>query len=139
MPEHTFALIKNGARSRGKSGEISMLAERNGFQILIARLFGERDIERFAALYAEHQGKPFYTGLLDSVMPCSIGLLLEKPNAVADWRTLMGPTDPARARIEAPSSLRALFGTELPDNATHGSDSPASAAREIGIFFPSGV
>ena len=85
------------------------------------------------ALYAEHEGKPFYNGLV-SIMTASplIVLKLQKNEAVALWRELMGATNPANA---AQGTIRALYGNSLDENAVHGSDSPASAARELAIFF----
>lgn len=96
--------------------------------------------------YAEHDGKPFYPGLVKQMTSdlCCV-LVLRKVGAIAAWRALMGPTNPdaARAAAEAVNplddtnwSLRALFGTAGPKNATHGSDSPYSAQREINLFFP---
>ena len=68
-------------------------------------------------------------------------MVLLKSNAIKDWRALMGPTNPVVARSEAPNSLRALYGSQTATrhNATHGSDAPESARREIQFFFPKRV
>lgn len=65
-----------------------------------------------------------------------MALVLAKVNAIREWRTLAGPTNSNKAREEAPESVRALYGTDGQRNAVHGSDSPASAEREIRFFFP---
>jgi nucleoside-diphosphate kinase len=86
--------------------------------------------------YGEHIGKPFYPNLQEFI--CSdvvIGMELVADNAVQKWRNFIGPTNTEKARAEAPGSLRAQFGTDGTKNAVHGSDSPASAERELGLFF----
>ena len=96
--------------------------------------------------YQEHEGKPFVDRLVGfmSSGPC-MALVLEKENAIADWRALMGPTNTFTAKEQAASAnplddsqwcLRALFGSDQTRNAVHGSDSSFSANREIGFFFP---
>lgn len=67
-----------------------------------------------------------------------VAMALEKPNGVKAWRALMGPTNVFKAKEEAPTSLRARFGTDGTQNATHGSDSLLSASRELRFFFPNG-
>lgn len=136
--ERTFALIKNGAVERGCAPDIRDAAEDAGLRVVAVCWWGiEPDhIDRFEQLYAEHVGKWFYDRLIGSVVQGSIAMLLEGEDAMKRWRALMGPTDPVKARQEAPTSLRALYGTTMPDNATHGSDSAESAEREIAIFFP---
>lgn len=67
-----------------------------------------------------------------------IVLVLAKPDAIAEWRELLGPTDASRARQEAPHSLRARYGTDQTQNALHGSDSYLAAEREIRFMFPEG-
>jgi len=90
------------------------------------------------SFYAEHTGKPFFAGLIDFMTSGPVvALALAGVGAIKAWRDMMGPTNTARARAEAPRSLRALYGTDGTRNATHGSDSEASASREIKFFFPS--
>ncbi|KJE92267.1 nucleoside-diphosphate kinase [Capsaspora owczarzaki ATCC 30864] len=92
------------------------------------------DAERF---YAEHHGKFFFnrlTGYMSSgpMQP----MVLEREDAIRYWRLLMGPTHPARARQNSPNTLRSIYGLSDTRNSLHGSDSKASALREIGFFFP---
>ncbi|RUS69220.1 hypothetical protein EGW08_023016 [Elysia chlorotica] len=88
--------------------------------------------------YAEHRGKSFMRDLLVYVTQGPvIAFELVGENAISRWRELIGPTDPSKARAEASTSLRARFGTDVTHNGFHGSDSPASAAREVEFFFPS--
>lgn len=133
--ERTLALIKPGAADASGTA-IKLEAEAYGFTILAHRRLTLSE-EQAGAFYAEHRGKAFF-GQLTSYMSSGPieALVLSKPAAIKCWRALMGPTNSARARVEAPQSLRARFGTDNTKNATHGSDSPASAAREIRFFFP---
>eukprot|EP00753_Platysulcus_tardus_P002553 PLAT11672.1.p1 GENE.PLAT11672.1~~PLAT11672.1.p1 ORF type:complete len:385 (-),score=132.72 PLAT11672.1:131-1255(-) len=88
------------------------------------------------AFYAEHEGRPFFadlTAFMSSDVCVAMELVGE--DAIAGWRALIGPTDTSRARAEAPSSLRARFGTDATQNAVHGSDSVESARREADFFF----
>ena len=86
--------------------------------------------------YAEHRGKPFYDELTEFMSSGPIvALELISDGAIQKWRKLIGPTNTFKARDEAPSSLRAQFGTDGTRNACHGSDSPASADRELNFFF----
>ena len=84
--------------------------------------------------YAEHKGKPFYDGLVEMMSSAPIVVqVLEKEHAIADYRALMGATDPQKA---TEGTIRARFGTELPCNAVHGSDSPESAASPEVSWLP---
>ncbi|MBP7854758.1 nucleoside-diphosphate kinase [Candidatus Babeliales bacterium] len=132
MTEQTFAIIKPHAVKAHLSGKIIDMIEANGFEIIDMKktTMSQKQAE---ALYAEHAGKPFYNGLV-SIMTASplIVLKLSKDNAIVAWRELMGATNPANA---AQGTIRALYGNSLDENAVHGSDSSASAARELAIFF----
>jgi nucleoside-diphosphate kinase len=87
------------------------------------------------AHYAEHVGKPFFGELVDFITGGPlVALVAEGPRAVTATRALMGATDPVAS---APGSIRGDYALEIGENIVHGSDSPESAAREIGIFFPS--
>ena len=134
MIEQTFAIIKPHAVKGKLSGKIIDMIEGAGFEIVEMKKITMNNAQA-QALYAEHQGKPFYNGLV-SIMTASplIVLKLQKDNAVSSWRDLMGATNPANAN---PGTIRALFGKSLDENATHGSDSLTSAARELAIFFGS--
>ncbi|XP_014673375.1 PREDICTED: nucleoside diphosphate kinase 6-like isoform X2 [Priapulus caudatus] len=94
----------------------------------------QADAESF---YGEHKGKFFFPELIAFMTSGPIfAHVLARDNAIKEWRALMGPTKPSQARKDAPQTLRAQFGTEDTFNAVHGSDSPMSAAREVGFYFP---
>jgi nucleoside-diphosphate kinase len=94
---------------------------------------GRVSAEEAAANYAEHLGKPFYEGLIEYVTSGPVlKMVISGPEAVAICRKLMGATNPAEA---APGTIRGDFGLSLDANVVHGSDSPASAQREIAVFF----
>lgn len=131
--ERTFGMIKPDCYSH--IGKIIDIIEHSGFvigNIKMARMT-LADAEEF---YGEHKGKPFYPELTNFI--CSdfvVGMELVAEGAIAKWRKLIGPTNCQVARVEAPGSLRALFGTEGVRNACHGSDAPTSAQRELDFFF----
>jgi len=135
--EQTLALIKPDATGRdGDAREIMALISLAGFTI-VAQQQIKLTRDRAEAFYGEHKGKPFFEGLVAFMTSGPLtALVLAKPGAIKAWRSMMGPTSTDKARAEAPRSLRALYGTDGTRNATHGSDSPASAAREIRFFFP---
>ncbi len=130
----TLVLCKPDAVERGLVGEILSRFERKGLRILAARLL-RIDAELAARHYAEHVEAPFYSELRDFIgRSPSLALVLEGPaDTFAIVRTLMGPTNPA---VAPPGTIRGDFGMEVTENLVHGSDSEASAAREIALFFP---
>ncbi len=130
--QKTFAIIKPHAVKSKFSGKIIDMIETAGFEIIEMKKITMNQAQA-QALYAEHEGKPFYNGLV-SIMTASplIVLKLQKNDAVVAWRELMGATNPANA---AQGTIRALYGNSLDENAVHGSDSSVSAARELAIFF----
>jgi nucleoside-diphosphate kinase len=136
MPmERTLILVKPDAMQRGLAGEILARLERRGLRIAGLRLM-QVPRELAERHYAEHQGKPFYAGLIDYITACPIvAAVFEGTNAVAAARQTMGATNPTNA---APGTIRADLGLETGRNLVHGSDSTESAAREIAIFFPDG-
>ncbi len=128
----TFALIKPDAVAARNSGYIVALIELNGFTItrMEKRLLKTKEAEKF---YSEHQGKPFFKELVDYITSGPvIALVLKKENAIADWRALMGATNPQQALV---GTIRKMFGTNKTFNAVHGSDSAESAKREINFFW----
>jgi nucleoside-diphosphate kinase len=130
--ERTFAIIKPNAVKAGNMGVIISEILGSGLAIKGMRL-ARLTPELCKEFYAEHVGKPFYGDLEAFMIGGPVVLLcLEGENAIVRWRDLMGATNPAKA---APGTLRARFGEDHTRNATHGSDSPASAARELGFFF----
>jgi len=136
MTEQTLAIIKPDAIMAGKQAEILDMIGKNAFT-LVSQDLVLLTPERAKAFYAEHDGKAFFEGLTDFMCsgPCLV-LVLAKANGIKAWRALMGPTNSEVARASAPDSVRGLFGTDGRRNATHGSDSPLSAQREIKFFFP---
>jgi nucleoside-diphosphate kinase len=132
MTERTLAIIKPDAVERRLAGKIIQRIEDEGFQIRAMRKvsLSKGHAEGF---YAVHRERPFF-GSLTAFMSSgpAIVLVLEAPDAIKKWRTLMGATDPAKADA---STLRKEFAQSIERNATHGSDAPDTAAYEIGYFF----
>ncbi|KAJ3183145.1 hypothetical protein HDU87_007568, partial [Geranomyces variabilis] len=133
--QQTLALIKPDAYGAGKKDEIVARIKADGFQI-VQEQEQMWTAEKAGEFYKEHVGKPFYETLTGWMSSAPIyALILSKPDGIKAWRDLAGPTNSNTARETSPNSIRALFGTDGSQNAVHGSDSPASAAREIGIVF----
>ena len=132
--ERTLVICKPDAVERGLIGEVVSRIERRGLRLVAAEL---RTITTDVAQvhYAEHQGKPFFDGLVAFITRSPVMLLVvEGPDGVHRViRTMMGATDPAEA---APGTVRGDLAIEMGENVIHGSDSPESALREIEIFFP---
>ena len=132
MTERTLAIIKPDAVERRLAGKILQRIEDEGFQIRAMKRvsLSNRQAEGF---YAVHLERPFF-GSLTKFMSSgpAIVLVLEAPDAIKKWRTLMGATDPAKAD---PGTMRKEFAESIERNATHGSDAPETAAYEIGYFF----
>lgn len=132
MSEKTYCMIKPDAVARGIVGRIVARFEDVGLEIERLEL-GMVTPEQAAANYAEHAGKPFYQGLVTYITSGPVvKMVLAGPDAVAVVRKLMGVTNPKEA---APGTIRGDFGISLDANIVHGSDSAASAEREIAIFF----
>ena len=133
MTERTLAIIKPDAVERRLAGRILHRIEDEGFQIraMRQRQLSKRQAEGF---YAVHRERPFFASLTEFMASGPmVVLVLEAPDAIRKWRTLMGATDPAKAD---PGTLRKEFAQSIERNATHGSDAPDTAAFEIGYFFP---
>ncbi|MBD3421529.1 MAG: nucleoside-diphosphate kinase [Chitinivibrionales bacterium] len=130
--EKTLAIIKPDSVEKKVVGKIIECIEEHGFRICAMKLLRMRP-EQAGGFYAEHQGKPFFDGLVEYMTSgASVVAVLQAEGAIGKWRELMGATDPASA---AEGTLRKRFGTAVNRNATHGSDSPQSAAREVAYFF----
>ena len=130
--ERTLAIIKPDAVAAGHAGRIVSLLAREAFRIVDGM---ETRLTAWDAgeLYAGHRGKPFFGELVRFMASGRvIALVLERWQAIALLRAAAGATDPAEA---APGTVRAMFGTAMPANAMHASDSPLSAEREIRLFF----
>ena len=131
--EQTFSIIKPDAVQNNHIGEIVARFEKAGLKIIAQRML-QLTRAQAEGFYAEHQGRPFYNDLVDFMISGPVVVqVLYGENAIALNRELMGATDPTKA---APGTIRADFSQAMPANAVHGSDSPASAAREIAYFFP---
>jgi nucleoside-diphosphate kinase len=132
VPERTLVLIKPDAVSRRLAGEILGRLERRGLTIRAAKLVvvGRELAERH---YAEHAEKPFFGELVEFITSApTLALVIEGESAISVVRTTMGATNPAEA---APGTIRGDLALAMPDNLVHGSDSPESAEREIGLWF----
>ncbi len=130
--EKTYIMIKPDGVKNKHIGEIVNRFERAGLALERMEL-GMVSSEQAKANYAEHEGKPFYDGLISYITSgLVVKMVISGDGAVAKCRNLMGATDPASA---APGTIRGDFGLIMDENVIHGSDSPESAAREIGIFF----
>ena len=136
MDERTLVLIKPDAVQRALAGEILARFERRGLVVRAARFVRiERDLaERH---YEEHREKPFFGELVEFITSGpTLALVLEGESAIEVVRTTMGATNPTTA---APGTIRGDLALAMPDNLVHGSDSPGSAEREIGLWFPDGT
>ena len=129
----TLGIIKPDAVAGGKTGAILAHLQQAGFILRAARLLRLTGPEA-GAFYAVHRGRPFYDDLVEFMTsgPC-LPIALERDNAVAHMRTVIGATDPAEAE---PGTIRKLFAESKGKNAIHASDSPENAAREVAFFFP---
>ena len=130
----TLAILKPDSVAAGNSGRILAYLEEKGFQIRALRKL-RLSAEQARAFYAVHAERPFYGSLVEFMTSGPvIPVALERENAVAALREVMGATDVAKA---AAGTVRNLFGTSIDRNAIHGSDSAANAAIELGFFFSS--
>ncbi len=132
MKERTLLLVKPNATEKNQVGRILSIVEENHFKIMDLRLFKMDHLfaEKF---YEMHKSKPFYDKLCNFMMSGNtVGVILEKENAISDLRLLLGNTDPSKAN---PGTIRYLFGETVTINAVHGSDSEENAEREIDLVF----
>lgn len=130
--ERTFVMLKPGSIQRGLIGTIISRFENRGLKIIAMKMMTvSKDLaERH---YAEHKGKPFYEGLVSYITSGPVvAMVLEGDKAISVVRSMMGKTDPLES---PPGSIRGDYGLSLGKNIVHGSDSPASAKREIDLFF----
>ena len=133
MPrERTFVLLKPDAVQRALVGEILDRFERRGLKLVAVKTTRvSRDLAE--TYYLEHKGKPFFAGLVKYITSApSMAIVLEGDEAVAVVRKMMGKTNAAEAE---PGTIRGDFGIKIGRNLIHGSDSVATAKREIGLFF----
>jgi nucleoside-diphosphate kinase len=134
VTEQTLVLIKPDGVQRGVVGEIITRIERKGLT-LVALELKHVDEALARAHYAEHTERPFFGELVEFITSGPVvAAILQGPRAVAAFRQLAGGTDPVEKAT--PGTIRGDFGLETQFNLVHGSDSPESAAREIGLWFP---
>ncbi len=130
--ERTFVMIKPEGLQRGLAGEIIARLEKKGLKMIAMKML-VISVDLANKHYGEHVGKPFFEKLVKYIT-CGpvIAMVLEGKNAVSTVRAMMGSTDPLKAEQ---GTIRATYGMDMGRNIIHGSDSPASADREIGNFF----
>ena len=136
MDERTLVLVKPDGMQRGLAGEILARFEQRGLAVKAARLV---QVDRGLAErhYEEHREKPFFGELVEFITSSpTLALVLEGESAIEVARTTIGATDPTKA---APGTIRGDLALAMPNNLVHGSDSPGSAEREIGLWFPDGT
>ena len=130
--QRTFSMIKPDATARNLTGRINAKIEEAGLKIIAQKRIWMTKTQA-ETFYAEHTGKPFFEGLVDFMTSGpTVVQVLEGDNAIAHYREIMGATNPEKA---APGTLRAEFAESMGRNSVHGSDSEASAAREIAYWF----
>jgi nucleoside-diphosphate kinase len=125
-------MVKPDGVKRGLVNEVLRRIESKGFRIVGLKLI-QISRETAETHYGEHKGKPFFEGLVSFITSGpSVAMVLEGENAIAEWRKMMGATNPKDAE---PGSIRGDLATTLDENVAHGSDAPETATREISIFF----
>jgi len=131
--ERTLILVKPDAFARNLTGEIIARFERKSLRLVALQLMTmSRDLA--SQHYAEHDGKPFYEELVSFITSGPlVAMVLEGEHAVVAARQVIGTTNPLEA---SPGSIRGDYAVAVGQNMVHGSDSPDSAAREVGLFFP---
>jgi nucleoside-diphosphate kinase len=129
----TLAIIKPDAVQAGNAGKVLAHLEAQGFKVRAARLVRLSQTQA-EAFYAVHKERPFFRSLVTFMTSGpALPLALERDNAVAHLREVIGATDPAEAK---PGTIRKLYAQSKERNAIHASDSPENAAREVAFFFP---
>lgn len=130
--ERTLVLVKPDGVRRGLMGEVVGRLERKGLTVVAARML-RISASTAQTHYAEHKDKPFYGELVDYITSAPVlAMAVEGRSAIAVVRSLIGATDPAKA---APGTLRGDFALAMTSNLVHASDSPASAERELALYF----
>lgn len=133
--EKTLCILKPDAVKAGNTGKIIAHIQKEGFKILAMKLtrISGRSAGKF---YEVHKERPFYGSLVEFMSSgACVPIALEKENAIAEWRRVIGATDPAEA---AAGTIRKLYATSKGENAVHGSDSVENGLREIAFFFTEG-
>lgn len=130
--ERTFLMIKPDGVQRGLVGEIITRFENKGFQLVGLKMM-QISRELAETHYGEHKEKPFFNSLVDYITSAPVvAMVWQGKDVIATAREMMGATNPLKA---APGTIRGTYGVDTGRNIIHGSDSPASADREINLFF----
>ncbi|KAL8118820.1 putative nucleoside diphosphate kinase 5 [Apium graveolens] len=133
--ERTLAMIKPDGFVGNHTNFIQQTILASGFTIL-NQITLQLDPDTAKQFYADHSSTSFFPSLINYITSGPVLIMvLEKVNAVSEWRSLIGPTDASKAKVTHPHSIRAMCGVSLERNCVHGSDSTKSAAREISFFF----
>ncbi|CAN6470032.1 unnamed protein product [Victoria cruziana] len=133
--ERTLAMVKPDGVVNKYTDTIKKIIVESGFDI-VREMMVQLDDNKATIFYAEHSQKSFFSDLIKYMTSGPVYVMvLEKVNAISEWRNLIGPTDAREARISHPSSIRAICGVDSASNCVHGSDSHQSATREIIFFF----
>lgn len=133
--ERTFAMVKPDGVQRGLAGQIISRFETRGYKFVGLKLM-QISRELAETHYGEHKGKGFFEPLVSHIISGPVvAMVLEGKDVIQGAREMMGATNPAKA---APGTIRATYGIDVGRNIIHGSDSVASAEREIGLFFAPG-
>ena len=133
--ERTYAMVKPDGVKRGLVGEVVKRLEQKGFTIVGMKLM-QISQELAQTHYGEHEGKPFFEDLVSFITSGPVvAMVVEGENAISEWRKMMGATNPKDAEL---GTIRGDYATTIDENVVHGSDAPATAEREIGIFFEEG-
>ncbi|HET7822901.1 MAG TPA: nucleoside-diphosphate kinase [Ornithinibacter sp.] len=135
--ERSLVLVKPDGFARGLTGEVLRRIEGKGYTLVALQVLTP-DVERLHQHYAEHEGKPFFEPLVEFMSSGPVtAVVIEGERCIEGFRALAGATDPTAA---LPGTIRGDLGRDwgrkVQENIVHGSDSPQSAAREIGIWFP---
>jgi len=130
--KRTFTMIKPSTVAEGVAGSILAMIQEAGFRIIALKIT-QLTPQQASKFYDIHKERPFYHDLVTFMSSGPVlAAILEKDNAVEDFRTLIGATDPAKA---APGTIRKLFAKNVQENAVHGSDSDENAVNEANFFF----
>ena len=133
--ERTYAMVKPDGVKRGLVGEVVKRLEQKGFVIVGMKLM-QISQETAQTHYGEHEGKPFFEDLVSFITSGPVvAMVVEGENAIGEWRKMMGATNPKDADL---GTIRGDYASTIDENVVHGSDAPATAEREIGIFFEEG-
>lgn len=130
--ERTLSIIKPDATLRNITGKVNSIIEDAGLKIIAQKMI-RLSKEKAGEFYIEHEGKAFFPNMIEKMTAAPVVVqVLEAPDAIATYRKIMGATNPA---VADEGTIRKTYALSIDQNTVHGSDSKASAEREIGFFF----